>query len=137
MGKQLIRLTESDLHRIIKESVYRILNEDNEHIRRMMSDPTYALQNSDNDLNSFHKNQELTKPSVDDEDNEQWFNSQDNDLEKDDQRLYKWASENYKNNNIYFKGLKDFNRKHHFNGRKIDGENLHTKNSFNRDLKSM
>ena len=30
MGKQVIRLTESDLHRIIKESVNRILRESNE-----------------------------------------------------------------------------------------------------------
>jgi hypothetical protein len=30
MGKQIIRLTESDLHRIIKESVNRILRESNE-----------------------------------------------------------------------------------------------------------
>ena len=27
MGKKLIRLTESDLHRIIKESIYRIITE--------------------------------------------------------------------------------------------------------------
>ena len=27
MGKQIIRLTESDLHRIVKESVNRVLNE--------------------------------------------------------------------------------------------------------------
>ena len=33
MNKKLIRLTESDLHRIVKESVNRILNEDEENMK--------------------------------------------------------------------------------------------------------
>ena len=32
MNKKLIRLTESDLHKIVKESVNRMLNEDEEHM---------------------------------------------------------------------------------------------------------
>jgi hypothetical protein len=33
MGKQIIRLTESDLHRIIKESVKKIINEATDEVK--------------------------------------------------------------------------------------------------------
>ena len=138
MAKQLIRLTEGDLHNIIKESVKRILSENGDY-DRMMTDPLYALQNNTDDLNAFHKNQSLSKPSVEDENDKQWFNKEDNAMEKDDERLLKWATQNCRNvgRDVYFKGLKDFDRKHQYNGRRPDGEKLHSRDSLNRDLRAM
>ena len=138
MKKQLIRLTEGDLHNIIKESVKRILSENGDY-DRMMTDPLYALQNNTDDLNAFHKNQSLNKPSVEDENDKQWLNRKANAMEKDDERLLKWATQNCRNvgRDVYFKGLKDFDRKHQYNGRRPDGEKLHSRDSLNRDLRAM
>ena len=97
------------------------------------------IQNNTDDLNAFHKNQSLNKPSVEDENDKQWFNKEDNAMEKDDERLLKWATQNCRNvgRDVYFKGLKDFDRKHQYNGRRPDGEKLHSRDSLNRDLRAM
>lgn len=46
MNKKLIRLTESDLHKIIKESVKRILNEEESWIDRMVRSRWERFDNS-------------------------------------------------------------------------------------------
>lgn len=44
--KKLVRLTESDLHRIVKESVNRVLNEDEEHGGTDIQDVLNAIEDA-------------------------------------------------------------------------------------------
>ena len=57
MNKKLIRLTESDLHRIVKESVNRILKEANDHLLSIGGvEDTPFTRNNNKGSNGFRIN---------------------------------------------------------------------------------
>ena len=57
MNKQLMRLTESDLHRIVKESVKRILRENSRRKSRMIKEDGH-LYHKDEDGNVWTNSKE-------------------------------------------------------------------------------
>ena len=79
MNKKLIRLTESDLHRIVKESVNRILKENDENY--YYDDAIEALQMSDGFL-----------------DFEEWYPAFQDELDVDEaEEIFNMALQNYRN----------------------------------------
>ena len=58
MNKKLIRLTEQDLHRIVKESVYRILSEarkgDDEYVKGPDGYSHYYINHKDRTVSPIH-----------------------------------------------------------------------------------
>lgn len=79
MNKKLIRLTESDLHRIVKESVNKILKENDENY--YYDDAIEALQMSDGFLGF-----------------EEWYPAFQDELDVDEaEEIFNKALQNYRN----------------------------------------
>lgn len=147
MAKKLIRLTEGDLHRIIKESVNKVLMEsyfydDYEKLRR-----DNLRQNPDAALDDYENNRRIQKQH---EINDMW---RQHELEngKGLGGGYKYGNRHDmikaidgRINNARMGGIKNTNGKKTnpimraiHNGRNPDTQKLHTRGSANRDLIAM